>query len=334
MTTDSVVKINKEHEQQDFVRAVAIFLANEEATPTDILERDFSKVEEKNKEYLLVSGQASVNYTCSAGYDRKEEYYEKERKYDSNIKDYRYVEVKKTRTVTDWRPHSGSNTSKESVVVGNGTNQNNYRREIEVLSCYQTSKEESKEEYPDELSVNSTALEVAEKACVSSCFHSVRLPGDRQKETNYSGTLDISDVSGLIVPEFEMSYDYQGTKYKTKGFAAGDIQVRAEYPSIAEDVSKQAKKSVRIFKLLAIAFLIVGVILNLFMDKLGSWCFAGYGAALLFLILYISRGNAKMKSIYAFKKEEKKKDLIDFLAKKGLKPLTTEELALFENTKK
>lgn len=327
MNTDGVIKIKKEHDKKEFIREVAIYLAKEQATPTDILERSFSDVKEKDKEYLFVTGQASVNYTCSVGYDRQEVYYEQVKKY----KDGRayYENVKKTRTVTDWQPHSGSNTSKESTIVGNAANQDDYRSESDVLLCYKTSKDTSKEEVADTMAVNSTALNLAEHACVSSCFYSVHLPGDRQKDKDYSGDLDVSEVTGLIVPEFEMSYDYQGTKHKTKGFAAGNMQVRAEYPNISTDVSKEAKDAVKHFKFLAIGALILGIILNIFMSSIGMWCLVGYAAAITFLVLYIKKGNAKMKSIYAFRQEEKKKDLIAFLQKNGMKPLTTEEISSF-----
>ena len=113
------------------------------------------------------------------------------------------------------------------------------------------------------------------------------------------------------------------------GFAAGDMQVRAEYPNISTDVSKEAKNAVKHFKFLSIISLIVGVILNIFMDAVGMWCLAGYAAAITFLVLYIKKGNAKMKAIYSLRQEEKKKDLIAFLQKNGMKPLTTEEISSF-----
>ena len=53
MNTDGVIKIKKEHDKKEFIREVAIYLAKEQATPTDILERSFSDVKEKEKEYLF-----------------------------------------------------------------------------------------------------------------------------------------------------------------------------------------------------------------------------------------------------------------------------------------
>lgn len=137
MNTDGVIKIKKEHDKKEFIREVAIYLAKEEASQTDILERSFSDVKEEEKEYLFVTGQASVNYTCSVGYDRQEVYYEQVKKYKDG-REY-YENVKKTRTVTDWQPHSGSNTSKESTIVGNAADQDDYRSESDVLLCYKTS---------------------------------------------------------------------------------------------------------------------------------------------------------------------------------------------------
>lgn len=343
MNTDSAIKIKKEHDKKDFIREVAIYLAKEEATPTDILERSFSNVKEEQNEYLLITADTQVDYSCSIGYDRKEQYTTTERKYLSagdwyvcdgvkkrapNSGSYQ-VDCTKERTVTDWQSFSGSNSTEETTVVANYSNQEKYSNGDSVVSCYQTSKEESREELTEMLNINADALETAKDDCIRSCFYSVKLPGDKQKDKNYSGTCDVSQVLGVICPEYEVDYDYQGIKYKAKGFAAGDIQVRADYPNISTDVSKEAKNSVKHFKFLAIISLIVGVILNLFMNSIGMWCLAGYAAAITFLVLYIKIGNAKMKSIYAIRQEEKKKDLVAFLQKNGLKPLTAQEISEF-----
>ncbi|MBQ4269392.1 MAG: DUF3784 domain-containing protein [Clostridia bacterium] len=330
MKVNNVLKIKKEHEEKEFIREVVIYLAKEESTPTDILETSFSDVSVEEKEYLLVSGHASVEYTCSVGYDREEIYYVKEKKRDYvNGRDY-YEDVKKTRTVTDWRPHSGRNTSKEFTIVGNASTQEGYRSESEIATCYQTCEKTSKQEVGVEPEINEEAFALAKRVCVASCFYVVKLPGDRQKDCDYSGELEVEEVGALIVPEYTLTYDYQGMKQKAKGFAAGDMQINVDYPNISADVSKEAKKSVKAFKILAVLSLIVGVVLNVLMNWIGWWCVVGYVAAIVFLVVYIKKGNAKMKSIYAFRQEEKKKNLIAFLQKNEMQPLTEIELASFD----
>lgn len=329
MVVKSVLKISREHEQKDFLRAVAIYLAKQEATPTDILEVQFSNVNEFEQEYVVMTGDASVDYSCSIGYDRKEIYYEQVKKYNSSTKSYYYANEQRTRTVTDWQPHSGHNQSRETSIVGNAATQDDYRTEREILHCYQTCREESKQEVAIEMEINPEAYELAKWGCIAGCFYSVRLPGDRQRDKDYNGTVDVKAVSGLIVPEVSATYEYQGKTYKTSAIAAGELNVKAEYPDIKADVSKEAKNAVKHFKLLAIVSLVVGVVLNLLMSWIGSWCFLAYIAALTFLILYISLGNKKMKSIFEYRQAEKKKDLIAFLEKNGMAPLTEAELASF-----
>ena len=325
MDIDGVIKIKQEHDKKDFLREVAVYLTKEESTPTDILQATFSDVKMKEKEYLLISGCANIHYTCSVGYDRKEEYYEKERRYDREIQGYRYVEVKKTRTVTDWQAYTGENTTQESIIVGNADNQNGYRDPYEVGECFQTSKEESKEMIDYDMDLNTNARMEAEEQCLHSCFMAVKLPGDHQKDKNYSGKFDIDNMQGLILPEFETSYQYQGAQYQATGFAAGNAQVRANYPNISKDVSKEAKQSVKNFKYGAIGALILGVILNIFMNEIGSWFLIGYAAAIAFLVLYIKKGNETMKSIFKVRQEEKKKALIEFLRKNGMQSLSEQE---------
>ena len=329
MKADSVLKIQKEHTTKDFLRSAAIYLAKEKATPTDILEVQFSQVEEFEQEYLVMSGEASVDYTCSIGYDRQEIYYEQVKKYNSSTKSYYYTNEKRTRTVTDWQPHSGHNQSKELSVVANADEQEGYRSEREILNCYRTCKEESRQVVEIEMEINPNAYEMAKFGCIAGCFYSVKLPGDRQRDKDYNGTVDVESVLGLIVPEYAAHYEYQGNTYKMSAIAAGELNVHTEYPNISADVSKEAKESVKQFKMFSIISLIVGVVLNILMTWVGSLCLIGYGAAITFLVLYIKLGNKKMKTIYADRQAEKKKDLIAFLEKNGMAPLTEEELAAF-----
>lgn len=328
METNVAFRLKKEHTEQEFLRAVAVGLAQKDETPTDILDSAFDKTKQVEKQYVMVEGDADVNYSCSVGYDRKEEYYEKVKKYDSQ-RGYYYVDEKKTRTVTDWSAHTGTAHSHTTVIVANTATQENCRTEREVATCVDTTHPNCKEE-AEEMSVNGNAKQEAVNQSVSACFYGVRLPGDHQKDIDYSGSLDIKKMTGFYLPEYQMNYTYQGKKYQAEGFACGDMQEQFECPSIATDVEKEAKKAVKPIKIVGWLALIAGVVLNLFMDDIGWWCLVGYGAAIVALIVYNKKKASKIQSIYHDKRQEKKAALEKFLASHKLKALTNEERKALE----
>ena len=325
METNVAFRLKKEHSEQEFLRAVAVHLAQKDETPTDIFESTFDKVKEVEKQYVMIEGDVEVNYSCSVGYDRKEEYYEKVKKYDAGKQEYYYVDEKKTRTVTDWQAHTGTANGQMTVIVANTATQKDCRTEREVATCIDTTHPDYKEA-AEEMNVKENAKQEAVNQSVSNCFYGVRLPGDHQKDKNYSGSLKINKMTGLYLPEYQMAYTYQGKKYQTEGFACGDMQENVDYPSIAADVEKEAKKAARPIKIAGWLAVIVGVVLNLFMEDIGSWCLVGYGSAIVALIVYKKVKGKKMKSLYHEKRQQKMAALEKFLAKNKLKALTKKEI--------
>ena len=329
MQTNTAFRLLKENTEEAFFRKVAFRLAKEDVTPTDIFESVFEGVQEKETPYVLVVGNARVEYTCSVGYDRKEEYFEKVKKYNSSTKEYYYVDEKKTRTVTDWQAHSGTNQKKTTVIVVNKATQEEGRNGFAVAQCIDTTHPDCHTE-AETMEIHANALQTAINESVSDCFYSVRLPGDHQKDKNYSGSLDITKTTGMFVPEYQMSYTYQDKTYKAKAFACGDMQEEVEFPSIAADVEKEAKEAVKTIKYVGFATLGVGVLLNFFMEAIGGWCLLGYGAAIATWIVHNKKKAEKMKSIYHDKKLEKKNALQNFLKKNNMKPLSEKENKAFE----
>ena len=90
--------------KKDALRKLLIKFAQEEEIDAKLLQKDF-KVEEFEKEFLVVRGQAECSYTCSIGYDRTENYVEIEKVRKKIGDTWQYVSepVNKTRTVTDWQ---------------------------------------------------------------------------------------------------------------------------------------------------------------------------------------------------------------------------------------
>ena len=315
----NIERINKEHTKDEFLRDVLIQLALKETTPTDIFNSQFQSVEEKEAEYLMVSAEVNVSYSCTVGYDKKVEYYEDGRK--------------KTRTVTNWKPFSGTNASEETVFEGNGANAEEYAWDNEVRSFIYSCKKESFMEYTGkEINVNTNALERAKKSCISSCFYRVSLPGDHQKDKDYSGVANVTEISCVVIPEYSTEYRYQDQNYKAKAFACGTLISNVDAPSIASDVDKEGKEKTKIFKFSAIGALIAGITLNVLsgvVDGIGYWHWLAYIVALGLGVTYFVARYKIEKNIYALKREEKKQALIATLKAKGLKALSEKELALF-----
>ncbi len=326
MTTNTVVRMLPEHDKKAYLRELLIQLAKEEKTPTDIFEAKFGDVQEEEKEYLLVSGQASIDFTCSVGYDRKEEYFDQVRKYNSTTKSYYYETVKKTRTVTDWHPYSGSNSSRESSILGNSSDQSGYRSREDLLACYKSTKKENIVDVDEEVEVSPAAYNEGKRKCLGSCYVHASIPGDHVKDSHYEGEVEVDTVSVMKVTQYSISYEYDGKEYPSSAFASGDMRIVKDFPNASEDVTKEAKKAVAHFKYLAIGFLVVGVVLNILATFIGWWCVLGYGLAIASLVLYFVQRNKRMKEIYSIRQQQKKKSLIAALQRFGLEPLPLEEI--------
>ena len=68
-----------------------------------MLSADFCEVEEYREQVIGLSAKVTVDFSCSLGYDREEEYLTLEKYRDNGVE--RQRQVVKTRTVTDWSPY-------------------------------------------------------------------------------------------------------------------------------------------------------------------------------------------------------------------------------------
>ena len=92
--------LKKTISKEEFMRNLLIEMSKSMLTPANILEAEFSDIEEFEEEFLVVSANVNVSYSASCGYDRKVQY----RASDGTTK---------TKTVTDWSPYSGISSSAE-----------------------------------------------------------------------------------------------------------------------------------------------------------------------------------------------------------------------------
>lgn len=326
MKVEYATKINKEKGKKEFFRKVLIDLTERKETPIDVLDSQFGEVSEREREYLLVSGEVDLNYSCTVGYDRQEEYYEqvrdyeKERRYNNGVKYYK--NVKKTRTVTDWSPFSGSRTSSETTIVGNG--EEDFRDSYQISTCVKTSKEESFQDGVECFEICESSLENASEHCKTLCFVGATIPGDRKKDVDYSGTVDVKSVKGVIIPEYSLEYKYNEVDYTYENFACGDTEAEFYSPNDSGDVVAKVKKKTKPFIFVGIGVLVGGFIIN---------CLGYLGLA--FLIYFLGAGVFIAKYIVAKKMQNKEfnsrqevkiEKLKKALEKYGLKPLEDNEI--------
>ena len=84
--------------QEDFFVKALLDIANKKDSPDDVFSvSNFEPIKKIYCQYLIGEGNVDMTYSANIGYDRKEEYYEQVRKWDSSIKDYRYTQRRQYR---------------------------------------------------------------------------------------------------------------------------------------------------------------------------------------------------------------------------------------------
>lgn len=101
------VAITGAQTKEGFIRDSLIKLYSACDAPETIDSVELREVNESNYQFLGCNGEFDVEYTAEIGYDRKEQYLDTVRQYDSTLKQHVNRTVVKERIVTDWRPHSG-----------------------------------------------------------------------------------------------------------------------------------------------------------------------------------------------------------------------------------
>lgn len=354
---EKIYKVKKEYSKEDFLRNVLIGLSKDEKSPSNLMDAKFSDVVEFDKEVLVVGANVEVSYSGSVGYERQEEYIEYEEKYDRELQRNVTKPVKKTRTVTDWRPHSGSlSTSEVNFAI------NEDGGELDFASLFTKAIKEAKDEDVVEggnATVNSDALRCAIADCEFGTRWKVRWPGDRHKDESYNYKTDVTSLECFIVPCYEVEFSYGGKTYNARGVAIGGVNEIHETPEAdaniesVEKIQKRGKRQIEtaekplairnIFKIILIlsaimtfVFLGMGLIYNFYVPMIISI------VVLAISILIVTIISVKVRKKVAFIEftiaREKKKlsylktdKLVAKLKSLGLKELSVSEKNAISN---
>lgn len=206
----------------EMTSAVHRHLVEGDMTPDHLLEQAaFSKRERIYVPTYIISGDFDAKWTASFGYDRKETYTEYVTKRE-NGRD-RKVPVTRTRTVTDWRPTSGTDSGEYGVLTYAGSDLLN--ESVDVISSI-VEKLELKGLTPDFSCTAGIAIEDF-KTAPSDAYdqrgrervHQIidssverHAKGDQQKDWHW--TANITKVATkLLVPICHLTYEFEGKSY-------------------------------------------------------------------------------------------------------------------------
>lgn len=286
MEFSKVYTVKKEVSEQQFLRKVLIELSKDQKSPSNVMDAKFGQVTEFTSEFLLLEADVEVNYSGSCGYDRQEQYQTTESKHLSEGDEYTIggirrrasrsgsyeVDVVKMRTVTDWRPHSGTLKKHTSSVELNEGNEDAKR----LLTPFVKAMEEAKDESVVEegtASVNAAAYQSAGETCERKAKYAVSWPGDRTRDEQYNCSTDVTGVECYIVPCYKVEFVYNGKKYCAIGVAFGKANEVHKVPKADGNVEsveiieqrraskvEVAEKPLKIKKICTVLAVITGVI--------------------------------------------------------------------------
>ena len=322
--------------KESFLRETLIKFARKQNVKPKLLESTF-EVEVFYKEYYVFLGEVECNFTCSIGYNRTENYVEIERKqklikqYDGSSK-WEWVNepVNKTRTVTDWQPHSGTNKGKCFVAIKtNGEHDNECWDLIKYLAG-------RSEEYDEEIELESEIVVKGNNtlACDFSIRTKVGLPGDNSKDFSSNENVEILEVRKYKVPFFRVKFNYNGKEKSFEHNALVDkFSVTLDKDETEElkykplDTEKIAKEEVKtLTKLRNIAWLSI-IPIGIFLGILGmsevvkSTFLSSIIPVAVFIIAIVLtvRRSSKYNSIKGeldYKEKKKKENILNEKQKK------------------
>ena len=198
------------------------------------------------------------DYTASIGYDRQEQYQTTEREQLSEGDWYThngvrkradhsgtyFIDVVKTRTVTDWHPHSGHIEGEATCLAMNGKEEYSEERLVDIIKSI---KDESVVE-KGEAVLSPDGLKEVRAACREVVESRIDFPGDHYKDFHSKASICEKEIVCWKLPYYEAEYTYKGKKYKISDYACGNFAVNAECPPNDVDVVAVASKDTKSFK--------------------------------------------------------------------------------------
>ena len=303
MNFDLVVTVEKETSKEEFLRKLLIELASSFKTPVEVVKAKFGEVEESVREAIVCSSHIEMDYSASIGYDRQETYWTKEKKYNSSTKEYYYVDIQKTRTVTDWQPFCGHISGDKTAAAFNEPHSGIYDNDV-IADVIKSTNDNSKIVMGDAV-VDYAGLEAAKKNCEFFLEMDIRYPGDHHKDTTTYSNVTVEGITCYKLPYYTVEFIYNDKKYTASGFASGNPNIKTEFPSsdlnVEEQVKEATEKMQKLTSRLWIAFGVTFIFACIMCYFGAPWlCILPVGAlvaAIYFNKKYFDEYNEKIKSL-------------------------------------
>ncbi len=324
MKFQEVSKIKNTISKHDFYRKALVKLALAVDAPIDIVKVKFNEIKEYYREIIYSNIHTELDYSCSIGYNREEEYQVRERQYDGS-----YAYVTKTRQLTDWQPYGG-HVSKSLAMWS----MNEEDQEPDIQSIIDGISEKDFIPCEDNPNVNTKVLEDIKLLCEKNITNNLNLPGDTYKQFLTDAQHSILELVCLKVPYYMASYEYGGNIYTVEGFAAGNISVSVQSPIKEVDDSMKAEaKETKIARNILWLLFSVSVILCFCLNRVP---FLWLISVFLYVIAICCHKSCD-STIFDNKKkflikstEEKLKALEEELRQRGYEELDSVERSLFK----
>ena len=325
--------LKRSETEMSFMRKALIALAADRHTPPDILESDFAPVSVKYLQFIRISADVHIDYSVSIGYDRQEEYLEKTKK---------GVE-KKTRIVTDWHPQTGSIDS-ENVDISFIPYADKYEEDkfAEFLVRKPSAvipPEKADFDFPapsaDYSSAQSRALDKCVKTAVGQCKS--KLPGDKNKDFDYTVKSKITSVYLYVVPEYVMGYKYKNTAYELGVYFSENAPSAREIPDYTPVRNKEIYDKNKALDTVSITVSVlcsILAVLLMFFDIMQILFWTALSLAVAGTALFACAENRHVKTaetVSARLQKAKSEKAAEVLRRRDFGAMTAAELELFGN---
>ncbi len=331
---DSVVTIKETFDKDEFIRRVLIKITADPSTPVGISTATFGEVKMHYEEALLYSAHAELSYTASVGYDREEQYIDREKRWDAEIGTY-YVNVVKWRTVTDWSPFSGHIGGDTTCVISNDESLS----DVDYHSLLNSVN--FKGDMGGEAALSSSTVSRLKQQCEDNVEDTIRYPGDHVKNKQIQSTVELQHVFLFKIPVYEVSYTFDEKTYNAKCYAIPKDDLKVETPpsndsaiiKVAREKTKKKKNGATlswcIFAVLyaaAFALCIMGII------YFGvAFAAAMYVLSVCLHVSYNKKYNELLKNMMTDSIQTKVDELKEVLKKREYKELSDKELEQFDS---
>lgn len=319
--------------RDEFIREAYISLAKQRITPVDISDSKFDVVKDSVEQYIEVDSTANITYSATIGYDRQVEYTD----YDSTGR-----AVKKVKTVTDWKPFSGSLVKENVIFVGNDD-----KSTLEGDFEYALKSAQSSSVVPYDgtskvnvapLPPNPNVVEAAKLLSIEDAKFSAKanLPGNHCKDFHAAGSATVNSVNSYTAPRQGAKYTYGARHYECSSFAFGNFRMHGTCPDDSKSIHTLVEKKTNplLWTSLALAILTLIMTIVACTCNLGSGVVGGIVAivvpmivmAVMFAVSLIVISK-KYKKLISQAQHEKVERTNAKLRSLKLNPMTQEERA-------